>query len=209
MPPSDAEVDRRRGVRRVISALRHKVWTVRGWVRSSNRSNTDDEQIYWHFTNMRAMPAIMADRVLKPSMTGIQPGERPAVWFTSRRSFAPTAHLGIMTPNGDRRTLTLIEMMEIAGPLIRIGVRRAAVPHDWNGFRREGNVSAEWVSALEIVALDAGDDPREWRLNFEPVPADQWVVVEFWVNNAWFNPSTSDHDIIEETARVHPKRGSE
>ena len=111
-------------------------------------------------------------------------GEMPAVWFTTRNTFEPTAFKGIMG-RGGRRTASLSEMERVGNGLARVGVRADLVPADWNHHMRASGISRKTARRLARAARQVGSDPREWRVHYAAVPRSMWSRVQIWKGREW------------------------
>lgn len=90
-------------------------------------------QVYWHYTTLDRYTLIYRDRLITPATAFVIAPERPAVWFSCHPHWEPTANKGIMEGRLVR-TATMDEMEEAGGGLVRIGVERRYLPHEWDGL---------------------------------------------------------------------------
>ncbi len=92
--------------------------------------------------------------------------ERPAVWFTLRDTWEPTA-----TWRG-------------TGSKVRFGVLPEGLT-TWAGHRQSSGISATAADGLEKSARTRGSDPNEWLVSYESVPRSKWVRVEQLHGELW------------------------
>jgi hypothetical protein len=130
----------------------------------------------WHYTTFDRFRGILADGAIRPTGALIAPGERAAVWFTSRDSWEPTATKWHAT---EQRPATLREMCEGCGGLVRIGVDVATAPVGWREHARRF-LNVKHARSLEIAGRVAGSDPLAWYVSYTAVPSALWIAVEVW-----------------------------
>jgi hypothetical protein len=132
-----------------------------------------------------ALWEIILTGVAKP-ISQVVGGEMPAVWFTTRETFEPTAMKGMMM-GGFRRTMSLDEMEQHGNGLARIGVRAELVPADWQHHVRHSGITSKMARALAGSASAVGSDPRQWRVHYAPVSSSVWSAVQVWRAGQWVN----------------------
>lgn len=144
----------------------------------------------WHYTISDRWEAIKASGAILPTKVLIERNERPAVWFTTRESYEPTACKSLQRPDGSVRELSVQDMLDMGITLYRIGVDRDELLSflDW---RRRSGCSRRMVRALIRVAHQAGSNPDTWYASFEPVHRDRWRTVELWDGKAWTPSETT------------------
>lgn len=148
-----------------------------------NARTQHQRSIAWHYTTGQKFELIQKDGVLRPAHIGVVAPERPLIWFSTDPVFEPTAAKAIVV-NGVRHMLTLREMYDRAGGIVRLGcrinrlkggadLRKAAKmqPAMWSVLasigRRMGASSAEWwgyVGALRLdeVIVEMMNDDLTW-----------------------------------------------
>ncbi len=130
----------------------------------------------FHYTIRRHWESIQQDQLLR--LEDEAPPCRPAVWFSTRTVWEPTATKGILL-NGRLVPASWKLMQEIG--LVRIEVAPETAPHDWKAYTRLAD--CPWASDLARTGRSAGADPRDWFVSFEPVPSSQWLRVDEWDRN--------------------------
>jgi len=139
--------------------------------------------IVWHYTTGVVLPRILADGEIKQAVAGIEPNEKPAVWFSSHPVWEPTATKGVSDDNGIRRWATREEMLAVG--LVRIGVMQETAPHNWMAYKRLSGVSDRMAGAMRITGYDKGARISQWFVSFDPVPREKWVSIEVWNGSEW------------------------
>jgi hypothetical protein len=144
-------------------------------------------RVYHYTVGNRLLPIIESGE-LRPATAGVPNGEKPAVWFSTNAEWEETANK--MTARKVRgRVVVSLGTRESTerngGGLVRIAVRPDSVPLGWADFRQLSGISGESAERLEEVARQAGSDPAEWRVSFDPVPRSEWVDVEVWTEAGW------------------------
>jgi hypothetical protein len=148
-----------------------------------NARNQQQAIIAWHYTTGEKFELIQKDGMLRPAHIGVFAPERPVIWFSTNPVFEPTAAKAIVV-DGVRHMLTLREMYDRAGGIVRLGcrisrlksgadLRKAArmQPAIWNVLasvgKRMGASSADWwgyVGALTLteVVVERMNDDLAW-----------------------------------------------
>lgn len=134
----------------------------------------------WHYTRGIHLRSILAERRLRLAVDSVTGFEKAAVWFT-RSDKWPTLCGGCdVLPDGQNgRDWDMEECNEKLG-IARIGVVNSAAPYKWKDHKRHSGIGRSAARLLEKAGLDAGEDPRDWRLSYRPVSSDYWLVVEVW-----------------------------
>ena len=134
----------------------------------------------------RSRPArrIIRDGLIKPATAGIDPGEKPLVWFSSNSVWEQTANKGIRSLSGGRRSLSFTEMVYMGG-LCRIGVAAETAPLSWKQLRSTGAIRPATARALERVADRNGASRLEWYASPVPVASDKWLSIELYEAGRW------------------------
>lgn len=135
-----------------------------------NARNQQQAIIAWHYTTGEKFELIQKDGVLSPAHIGVVAPERPVIWFSTNPVFETTAAKAIVV-DGVRHMLTLREMYDRAGGIVRLGchisrlksgadLRKAAKmqPAMWSVLarvgKRMGASSAEWWGYVGALRLD-------------------------------------------------------
>ena len=136
----------------------------------------------YHYTVLSKVRMIVADRRIKPSMAGAPFHHKPAVWFSRRTDWEPTADK--MVWDGERKRRATAEEMD-GMVRCRIVVDDHAAPITWRGFRKTSGIPKNFAKALYDIAIENDSDPHDWRVSLEPVTDAQWLAVEVSVDGVW------------------------
>ena len=118
--------------------------------------------ISWHYTTGDKYKLIKKSGLLLPADIGIRAPECPILWFSTHPKFEPTAMKPIRNLAGDFiRMLTLEELREMAGGLVRFGcpVRRLKFGEN---LRREAKMKAKIWSSLAKAATKVNASQSDW-----------------------------------------------
>jgi hypothetical protein len=138
----------------------------------------------WHYTYGIAFRKIIADGKLKTTSLGVDPGERPALWFSSNQLWERTAHKGGCVGMADTHRQY--------GGLYRFGVDPANAPHGWEAHVSGSGVTGRTAARLAAAGESVGANPAEWFVSYDPVGRDKWVQVERWTGAAWVRADALD-----------------
>ena len=130
----------------------------------------------YHYCPGDNVPKILTHGQLRPSAAGARPGERPALWFTSRPTYEPTA-IKLWVQGGFVRSLTLQEMAEAYG-LARFVVPEEVAPLTWVDWARTSGVRAVEVKRMARASKRLGSDVKLYRAAYEPVPVELCLAIE-------------------------------
>lgn len=142
-------------------------------------------RLRWHYTVGVRFKSIVEDGVILPATAGVPDGERPAVWFSVREPWEPTANKLMRRPNGDLVVLDREETAEAGGGLVRIGVARSAAPVSWREYLRTSGITKKMAEGLAASARRQGSNPALWFVSYHAVPRDLWRAVQVWHEGEW------------------------
>lgn len=129
----------------------------------------------YHYTIANHWPRIVASGCLAPTDVYLDQGERPAVWFTRRAMYEPTAYKRVVLPDGNVRNGTYRDLFVHHGGALRFGLpRRGLVP--WVTWRRSSGIRSVIADALARTARDAGSNPRDWYVSFDPIEINRCTI---------------------------------
>src|SRR6267378_7871120 len=115
----------------------------------------------WHYTTCAGhLEAILQSDKLIPTGVEIEPGERPALWFSMNQIWEPTAAKEVQAPDGSIRHLnSMYEVHQVAG-IVRIGVDPAKVRVvGFDSFVRKSGISKTAAANLRTAGREAGANP--------------------------------------------------
>lgn len=141
-------------------------------------------QLY-HYTVVNRLPVIEDYGALVPSVVGIEPGERRAVWATTSPVWDNTANKFYIGPDGSQRWGTRETTELFYGGLARIVLPPEAAPLSWSQFVRLSGISSARARQLVRSGRQFGSVPANWRVSFDPIPVDQWLQVEVFYGGEW------------------------
>mgnify|MGYP006274232821 CR=1 FL=1 len=142
------------------------------------------DRVLWHYTTGEKFVAIIEDGILKPTACRIDPGERPAVWFSANQWWENTASK-ILQTDGRLRSLSMAETAAYGKGLVRFGVERQTAPISWRKFRTLSGISPATYRNMAKAGKKRGANPGEWFASFERVPRELWVAVEVFQDKKW------------------------
>ena len=106
--------------------------------------------------------------------------EKPVVWLSAHPMWEPTA-----TPMwSNYSSMTFEEFAEIETP-IRIEVYPAKYRLGWLAFTRLSGCKRIVAKGLKKAAKKSGADVSQWRISFDPIPSDDWIRIEGFVDGVW------------------------
>jgi len=128
----------------------------------------------FHYTVRDRLDSILKEGI-RVATANVPPGVTPVVWLSVDPFWSQTANKAMMR-NGVPVALDRIGTKENGGGLLRIEVPEAVAPYTWNDYKRMANDPA--CADLAKTARIAGENPRDWRVSFEPIPPRSFLAVE-------------------------------
>jgi hypothetical protein len=133
--------------------------------------------LVWHYTVFDRLVSIEAAGEIVPATVAVAARERPAVWFSRRSTWEPTATKGVIE-RGVNRNMTIPEMVESGGgPLVRIGIESSGLM-GWTFHVAKSGIKRRTARLLERVACEVGGDPSDWLVHYGPVERARWLSIE-------------------------------
>jgi hypothetical protein len=160
--------------------------------------------IVWHYTTHALLDSILVDGLISPATEGVDyqlsgatkatleqiiatgrpqsvsmelaSGEMPAIWFSKRPTWEPTASKGLVE-RGRQRSATIAEMVARHGGLARIGVDAAGLL-TWLDHRKLSGISAADAKRLVRSAVMVGANPGDWFVSYGTVRRERWLAIE-------------------------------
>lgn len=142
--------------------------------------------IAWHYSLGIHRPSIYAAGVIRPAPPNadkrgdVRPEhraairelygtrEKPAVWFSLRQDWEST----VAAPYSR-------EAIAEEFGLVRYGLDEACVPLGWTYHVNTSGIRRQGAKALAMAAREAGANPADWRVSYEPVPVAACLVEVF------------------------------
>jgi hypothetical protein len=151
----------------------------------------------WHYTTGDNFYQIVEDGMIKPAVACVEMREKPAVWFSTRQDWEPTANKLLLLPNEQLKSLTREQTERYGGGLCRFGVAPDTAPHHWWAFKRMSGIKPRFARGLVWSARRDGANPADWWVSFAPVPRDQWVAIQVYQHGTWMDVLCSHNPIYE------------
>ena len=149
--------------------------------------------IAWHYTTGDKYELIKNSGVLLPADIGVKLPERPILWFSTHPKFEPTAMKPLVNAQGPIRMLTLEELRDMAGGLVRFGCPVTRLKFGEN-LRKEAKMQSIVWRGLVKRALKVKASQGDWWGHVGSMSLDE-VTVEVmndhkaWVSNKHFERS--------------------
>lgn len=116
----------------------------------------------WHYTTPKKFELIKQSGLLLPAKSSKNPAEHPILWFSIPPTHTFTAFKLIADDRGgSSRLLTLKEVHEHAGGLVRFGIPTNMLKRG-NELRREANISGTAWRRLEESRKKMKSNPVDW-----------------------------------------------
>lgn len=133
----------------------------------------------YHYTTVENARSILVIGWLMPSSAGLPEHEKPALWFSIRTDYEPTA-LKLCTGNdGARRRLELNEQINMAG-LARFSIdakdRRLMA---WSEACKAVGTRRKDREALESYGRRIGGNPLHWFASLDAISVSD-LTAEIW-----------------------------
>lgn len=116
--------------------------------------------VAWHYTTSQKIALIQKDGALRPAHIGVVAPERPVIWFSTNSVFEPTAAKALVV-DGVRRMLTLREMYDLAGGIVRLGCCINRLKGGADLCKSAKMQPAMW-DVLVSVSRQVGASPGKW-----------------------------------------------
>ena len=159
------------------------------------------EGIAWHYTTGQKFERIAKSGYLLPTAVGVEPPERPVIWFSLNQEWEATAAKMATVPGGIRM-LTKDETCQLGGGLVRFGYpAQRCIP--WPRIWRRAKTPPLIRAALERIGRDEGANPAEWCGVLHPIPVRE-LIVDVLDEGHWVRVQ----DRAEKTAATGPEQPS-
>ncbi len=129
----------------------------------------------WHYTTGRKLQYITASGMLIPGSTGIEPPDKPILWFSRNQHWEQTAGNACHDAGQPVRRLTLRETYAQSGGLVRYGcdVKRL---YAGEALRLKAQVSREVWAALHAAGKQQQAYPAAWCGSVDSIPLEGLIV---------------------------------
>lgn len=145
--------------------------------------------IAYHYTTTQKFHLIKERGLLLPAHIGVLPPELPILWFSTHPKYEPTA----LKPLGDNRgniirMLTVKELYELAGGLVRFGISTTALKRG-DDLRKTAKMSATVWRQLEKSVKRIKANPIDWFGHVGPMSLER-VRIETMDDKMVWRPIT-------------------
>lgn len=137
------------------------------------RTNNQPEHV-WHYTTGEKFIKIVESGILLPASIGVEPPEKPVLWFSKHHFFEPTARKAWLE-GGKLRLLSVHELYERGGGLVRFGMQPEALLHG-NALRAAAMMSLKNWNGLERIARAQGSTNKNWWGSIQAMPISSMVI---------------------------------
>jgi hypothetical protein len=137
-------------------------------------------KIAWHYTVGSRAKDILESGKIRPATANVPSNERPAVWFTVRDDWEPTANKRWQNSNtGEVKFLSTDEMLKRGGGGVRFGIPVHKLT-PWNKLINKTRMDSKTKKALIEFAINVGSDPDSWYGTIKPVRVKDCVIQLLW-----------------------------
>lgn len=163
----------------------------------------------FHYTKTCCLVPVVLEGI-RPATAGVLPPERPVVWLTYSEDYEPTALIGEISDegqrrieaglplrDGDSRTVTFEEQAADTGVgAARVEVDAEAAPLTWWTWLKWSGVRKRDARILREVAGSRGSDINLWRASFEAIPQTSIVGADVWHEGEWLRVADRDEGAL-------------
>ena len=142
--------------------------------------------ISWHYTTGDKYKLIKKSGLLLPADIGVCAPERPILWFSTHPRFEPTAMKPLCNERGFIRMLTLDELREIAGGLVRFGCPVSRLKFGEN-LRKEAKMKSKVWRGLAKSAAKVNATQSDWWGHVGALEVSE-LTVELMSNRMTWRP---------------------
>lgn len=140
---------------------------------------------YYHYTPEFRLEEIIQSGVIKLAKKSVScKFEKAVAWVSSNSHWENTATKMAQESKGNLRFLTFEQQVEMFG-CARIEIRPFNRIHNWYEITKYANMRTEIIKVLEKTGLERGGNPNEWYSSLKPIPMEQWIKVEQFIDGKW------------------------
>lgn len=143
--------------------------------------------IAYHYTTAGHAAAILEAGVIRAADVGIGATEKPVCWFSSNRTWEPTACKLAVTEHGLRR-LTFPEMVKVGIARFTVDVEAAELL-PWISLVEAANIDPQMVLGMVRAGRKQGAHPKHWWGIVGPFKVENCLSFET------FNPATGSWEV--------------
>ena len=142
------------------------------------------ETLAWHYTVGNHFLKIMESGYLRPTDIGIEPGEKPILWFSTNQTWDQTACKAVLK-DGKICRISKEETRNLGGGLYRFGMPIDRL-HMWPKLVRKARMTPNVQRLLEIEGRKQGANPSEWcGLTSNPIAIDKIFAIQTEADGLW------------------------
>lgn len=163
---------------------------------------------YYHYTPEFRLPEFFNTQVIKLATASVSSkNEKAVAWVSTNPHWENTATKDRYDLNGNRVHLTFEQQVESFG-CARIEVKPTFKLYNWNHITKLAKTPKGIVKNLETVGIRRGAKPSEWYGSLKPIPMEQWIRIEQFIDGKWFevyNFETQTQRVIDgyEISRIN------
>jgi hypothetical protein len=129
----------------------------------------------WHYTTGHKFQCITATGMLIPGGIGIDPPEKPILWFSRNQHWEQTAGRAWHEDGQPMRRLTMLETCAQSGGLVRYGCDPKRL-YAGEALQRQARMTDEDWAALCVEGRRQKAYPAVWCGSVDSIPVDNLVV---------------------------------
>lgn len=154
--------------------------------------------IAWHYTTLDKFELIIESESLIPATAGVQPPEKPILWFSTSKYFEKSALKGVQDESGRIRQATLEEMYDLGGGLCRIGCPVSQLLYGEN-LRKAAKMQSIVWRQLAKKGKAFGANPGDWwGFVGESMSASGLMVQNMDENMKWGEVIVMSDEVVDE-----------
>lgn len=162
--------------------------------------------IAWHYTTGAKLELILNSGVLRPADIGVEPPEKPILWFSLHPYYENSARKGLRDDSGRvTRAATVAEMYEMGGGLFRFGCPINQLKHGEVLRKAAKMQSIVWRKLLK-GAVAMGASAGDWWGHIGEVPIAD-LVFEAMDDKLKWRPFEELFDVTHDEAELVSSEG--
>lgn len=148
-------------------------------------------KMLWHYTVGRHLNEYVEAMQITTNSIEVSDDPTDLIWLSMNSIWEPQGFAAIQRKDGTFVRPNKEQLSAIAHGLFRIGIEENDAQTDWATFVRRPRINRDAVNAIEELAIDAGANKADWRLEFQPIPQRKWTSLERWdgKESAWVSES--------------------
>jgi len=155
---------------------------------------------FYHYTPEFGMEQIIKSGIIKLATSSFAPKfQKPVAWVSTNPHFEQTALKDIYDKTGSITQLTFEQQAHMFG-CARFEIKPTYKLYNWTKLAKRARIRVDMVRGLEEVGRKMGANPNEWYGSLKPIPIEQWIRLEQYVNGKWvevYNFETNKQSNLE------------